>query len=294
MEWSPFGGKTAISPWEFENSQFQLQFQHDLTRLLSSSIYVQYMWTTSMVASLPPPPLPPSWAALLLSPASKQQQQPNCIALQWWWCDFCGARQAHPPSQLNLRWRRDGEVRSWVTDGGGPPDVRDRQPSQGDACSRGSSSTHQDQDQVQRQPQRSHRPPASLLGRRRCWRRGAEVAHRHGLRRRCPPRLRLRVRLFRQRRRQGDAHRPPHRPPHRPQHVLLLAPQEVRPRAPPQGPLRPAPTPPRQPPGGFARHQARPPLPRRSTRDRRANLPLRPGNSSPSSSSYCHRIFFPL
>uniref|UniRef100_A0A804MRK7 Uncharacterized protein n=1 Tax=Zea mays TaxID=4577 RepID=A0A804MRK7_MAIZE len=59
-----------------------------------------------------------------------------------------------------------------------------------------------------------------------------------------------------------------------PQHDLLLALQEVRPRAPPHGPLCPAQPPPRQYPGGFARHQAHPPLPRRPTRVCRTNLPL--------------------
>ena len=50
-----------------------------------------------------------------------------------------------------------------------------------------------------------------LLGRHRCSRRGTELPHSHGLRRHCPPRICLR--LFRQRRRQGDICPPP-RPPH--------------------------------------------------------------------------------
>ena len=82
-----------------------------------------------------------------------------------------------------------------------------------------------------------------------------------------------------------------------PQHDLLLALQEVRPRAPPHGPLCPALSPPRQSPRGFAHHQAHPPLPCHPTRVRRANLPLRLGNFSPSpssSSSYCHCNFSPL
>jgi hypothetical protein len=65
----------------------------------------------------------------------------------------------------------------------------------------------------------SPRPTSFLLGRHRCSCRGTEMLHPHGLRRHCPPRIYLR--LFRQRRWQGDVWPPP-RPQHYPNMTFSL------------------------------------------------------------------------